>query len=339
MATQPLASGRRRVAKPNWRAVLRRSLRRAGELSGAALLFAAMIYLALALVSYHQTDPSISTAAGGEVQNWMGPAGAWVSERALFLFGPVSVLLLPLLYVLARKLWRLAEEEDEGLEASDQRWWRPIGVLIFAMALLSTVLSLTFTQPGGSLPASMGGITGLLGAKAIHAFAGLLPEAAQGWTILGVALVCLVSGAVLAGRVFAIEWAMLLTLPGRLRGAPKLPVPSSLPFVPAREKKPKEARPTVAEEAPRKPPEIVDPTKPAKQAQLSARSRQGDLFDEYELPELELLAEPLPNSQKKIDKLSLERNARLLETVLDDFNVKGEITAVRTGPVVTMYEL
>ncbi|MCB2048599.1 MAG: DNA translocase FtsK, partial [Novosphingobium sp.] len=30
---------------------------------------------------------------------------------------------------------------------------------------------------------------------------------------------------------------------------------------------------------------------------------------------------------------------RLLETVLDDFNVKGEITAVRTGPVVTMYEL
>ncbi len=25
--------------------------------------------------------------------------------------------------------------------------------------------------------------------------------------------------------------------------------------------------------------------------------------------------------------------------MLDDFNVKGEITAVRTGPVVTMYEL
>ena len=37
--------------------------------------------------------------------------------------------------------------------------------------------------------------------------------------------------------------------------------------------------------------------------------------------------------------LALERNARLLENVLDDFNVKGEITAVRAGPVVTMYEL
>jgi len=41
----------------------------------------------------------------------------------------------------------------------------------------------------------------------------------------------------------------------------------------------------------------------------------------------------------KIDKLALERNARLLENVLDDFNVKGEITAVRSGPVVTMDEL
>jgi S-DNA-T family DNA segregation ATPase FtsK/SpoIIIE len=51
------------------------------------------------------------------------------------------------------------------------------------------------------------------------------------------------------------------------------------------------------------------------------------------------LTDAPPSSAPKVDKLALERNARLLETVLDDFNVKGEITAVRTGPVVTMYEL
>src|SRR5690606_6236136 len=72
---------------------------------------------------------------------------------------------------------------------------------------------------------------------------------------------------------------------------------------------------------------------------LGTGSRQKDFFDQYELPPLDILADPQPSAQKKIDKLSLERNARLLETVLDDFNVKGEITAVRTGPVVTMYEL
>lgn len=36
---------------------------------------------------------------------------------------------------------------------------------------------------------------------------------------------------------------------------------------------------------------------------------------------------------------ALEENARMLETVLDDYGVKGEIVAVRPGPVVTMYEL
>ena len=46
-----------------------------------------------------------------------------------------------------------------------------------------------------------------------------------------------------------------------------------------------------------------------------------------------------PSAGGPIDKAALERNARLLETVLDDFHVKGSIIEVRPGPVVTMYEL
>ena len=345
MATQAIGGGGQRTAQPNWRAVLRRAVRRASELGGAVLLFAAMFFLALSLISYHQTDPSSSTAAGGDIRNWMGAPGAWVADAALLLFGPVCILFLPLLYVMARKLWRLVEEEDGVVPHSGQRWWRPIGVLLFAMALLATVLALTFTQPGGSLPASMGGISGLLGAKTVRYLAGLLPEAAQGWTILAAALTCLSCGAVLAGRVFAVDWAALLTLPGRLKGMPALPAPAAIPFVGstalAREKKARAAAaaPPPPIENPRKAPEISDPVRAAKPAQIGGQSRQGDLFDQYELPALELLADAPPTQQKKIDKLSLERNARLLETVLDDFNVKGEITAVRTGPVVTMYEL
>ncbi len=344
MATKAMASGTRRAAKPDWRAVLKRSVRRAGELGGAVALFCAMIFLALALTSYHQTDPSTSTSAGGEIQNWMGASGAWVAERALFWFGPVSVLFIPLLYIFARKLWRLVEEEDGLAEPSDQKWWRPIGVLLLAMVLLSTVLSLFFDQPGGTLPASMGGITGLLGAKAMHGLSALLPAQAQEWTIPVASLVFLVAGVALAGRVFAIDWRMLLTLPGKL-GALRPSLPSdeddTMHRAPAKaaERGLPKAKPVEIEASPRKPPTIVDPSSTAKPAQLSSRSRQTDLFDEFELPSLDLLADPPDNSQKKIDKLSLERNARLLETVLDDFNVKGEITAVRTGPVVTMYEL
>jgi DNA segregation ATPase FtsK/SpoIIIE, S-DNA-T family len=36
---------------------------------------------------------------------------------------------------------------------------------------------------------------------------------------------------------------------------------------------------------------------------------------------------------------ALEENARMLESVLDDYGVKGDIVSVRPGPVVTMYEL
>ena len=36
---------------------------------------------------------------------------------------------------------------------------------------------------------------------------------------------------------------------------------------------------------------------------------------------------------------ALEENARMLELVLDDYGVKGEIVTVRPGPVVRMYEL
>ena len=340
MATRPLGSSRQRLGTRNWSGILRRAFWRSLELGGAMLLFAAAVFLAVALATYHQTDPSGSTAAGGAVKNWMGAPGAWAAERALFLYGPVSVLFLPLLYVLARKLWRIAEEDDAGQPHSHQRWWQPVGLLLFAMLLLGTVLSLAVTGPGGSLPASMGGVAGLVGAKLVLAIAGFLPAGVQPWVIFAAGTACLVCGAVLAGRVFALDWRSLLTLPGALGRFRTMPSADGLVRVPAGEKKPREARPVVvAPEVPRKPTEIVDPARAAKPAQLTGQSRQTDLFDSYDLPGLELLTDPPPNSQPKIDKLSLERNARLLETVLDDFNVKGEIHAVRTGPVVTMYEL
>jgi S-DNA-T family DNA segregation ATPase FtsK/SpoIIIE len=336
----------RAIARPepaDWRAAFRRSLARAGQLTGACVLGLATLFLALALASYTQTDPSASTAAGGEVQNWMGRPGAWVAERALFLFGLVSVLLLPALYATARKLWRDAElrETPQG-----SRWWRTLGLLLLAMALLGVASTLAAqgwsTLALKGLPASIGGIVGLLGAGAIRAVAGRLPEAAQFWTVAGAWLACVIAGALLAGRVLAFDWARLLTLPDALRRTPRLVEPN--PFKPVRERKSKSAAPPepVDEPAeappPRKPPEIADSRQPPRPAKLDGKA-QKDLFDSFQLPSLDLLADPPTDDIPKLDKLALERNARLLENVLDDFNVKGEITAVRTGPVVTMYEL
>ena len=60
---------------------------------------------------------------------------------------------------------------------------------------------------------------------------------------------------------------------------------------------------------------------------------------EFELPPLNLLATPVAIKRTYLSDEALEENARLLEAVLDDYGIKGEIVSVRPGPVVTMYEL
>ncbi|WP_294622634.1 DNA translocase FtsK [uncultured Roseovarius sp.] len=60
---------------------------------------------------------------------------------------------------------------------------------------------------------------------------------------------------------------------------------------------------------------------------------------EYDLPPLNLLTNPDNITRHHLSDEALEENARMLENVLDDYGVKGEIVSVRPGPVVTMYEL
>jgi DNA segregation ATPase FtsK/SpoIIIE, S-DNA-T family len=64
----------------------------------------------------------------------------------------------------------------------------------------------------------------------------------------------------------------------------------------------------------------------------------GASFD-FELPSLDLLAEPHEANSVEVPPEVLQENAAALENVLWDFNVKGEIINVHPGPVVTLYEL
>jgi DNA segregation ATPase FtsK/SpoIIIE, S-DNA-T family len=84
------------------------------------------------------------------------------------------------------------------------------------------------------------------------------------------------------------------------------------------------------------------PAAPSRQALAEAQPslRLGDpAAQAYELPPLSLLSSPGTVQRHQLSDDSLEENARMLESVLDDYGVKGEITSVRPGPVVTMYEL
>ena len=83
------------------------------------------------------------------------------------------------------------------------------------------------------------------------------------------------------------------------------------------------------------------PIQPSKRAQEEAQPRLQfeDKQVEYDLPPLGLLMDPANIERHHLSDEALEENARMLEAVLDDYGVKGEIVSVRPGPVVTMYEL
>jgi DNA segregation ATPase FtsK/SpoIIIE, S-DNA-T family len=87
---------------------------------------------------------------------------------------------------------------------------------------------------------------------------------------------------------------------------------------------------------------IVAPAAAPKPGNRLVREAQRSFIDPdgFQLPSVHLLAEPKSIARDvTLSPEALEQNARMLEGVLEDFGVKGEIIHVRPGPVVTLYEL
>ena len=87
---------------------------------------------------------------------------------------------------------------------------------------------------------------------------------------------------------------------------------------------------------------VNKPKQAAKGSGKQAKQKRFHLFDtgEWEYPTLDLLQE-VPESalNQKVDEKALQMNAGVLQNVLKDFNVKGEIVSISPGPVVTLYAL
>ena len=321
----------------DWRAMLKRSLWRAGQLVSAILLPLAALFLALALLDYHESDPSMNTAAGGVVENVMGTPGAHVAGFLLWLIGLGAVMLLPLMLTLARRLW--AGDAMTGWPGQLARCLGGVVAIGIGLELLSAGV------PVG-LPAGRGGILAQLFARQILNLTALVPGGWGYWLEWLLVSIALIGGITLCYRSWRLERPLL-----RLRkfGLPALPSFRRGEARPAddeaEDRRPASPRPPVSAD-PKPPiriqsPELAAGARPAGQPQPSAR--QDDLFGHgpraATLPSPDLLTEPPPGAAPTVDKAALERNARLLESVLDDFHVKGNITEVRPGPVVTMYEL
>ncbi|MEQ8480283.1 MAG: DNA translocase FtsK [Hoeflea sp.] len=105
---------------------------------------------------------------------------------------------------------------------------------------------------------------------------------------------------------------------------------------------PAPARPAATARAAAGSPRVSAPAARPKPGERVNRDAQTSMLDDqgFTLPSVHLLNEA-KNVVKDVSLSpeALEQNARMLEGVLEDFGVKGEIIHVRPGPVVTLYEL
>lgn len=324
-------------------------LRKRGiECLGVGLIVLSLALLA-ALISYDPLDPSPNTATDRIPVNLLGTYGAAVADVALQSLGLAAFMGFPLL---AGWGWRLVV--DRALPRTYIRL-----ALTPVLAVL-TALALATLPPHASWPLAAG-LGGFLGDMSLGALQSVLPPVDPTWIGLAVAIpaaaVALYGFGITLGEWRALgtqSWSGLRGAAGLVRKTDKLaPALKDLltrdtgrvePILERSVKR--EAPPRVAPAAPRpqrddrvETPEAPRPSKRAKeerQIKLDLPPQDG----EFHLPPIDILVDrqPDPEAQAK-NAEGLEQNARMLEGVLEDFGVKGEIVRVRPGPVVTLYEL
>ena len=331
MATVATRAPKRELA-PDWRDALREAVRRFAVRGWGALLVALSLAGAVALATHNPNDPSLSTAAGGPPTNWLGAFGAYSSDVLLLLFGLGAALFAPVTAIAGLRMLRL---EPAG------RIGRGLLLAGVGAVLLGIALGLTSGSAVSGLPAGWGGALGLAAAHGVDSGLGLIgnPQIAapaRFAVLLLFALAGLGVGYLALGLTEDERgWiGGLFRRDARQRRGP--PRRTEIAEDRAMSTAPPRSKPTVA---------VAEPSRAATPAGRAASRRPSTsqptlaLGDSYQLPTLDLLSPPPRETRQQIDRAGLERNARLLETVLEDFNVRGDIVEVRPGPVVTMYEL
>jgi DNA segregation ATPase FtsK/SpoIIIE, S-DNA-T family len=284
-----------------------------------AILFLTVgIFLTVALVSFHQLDPSLSAASTPEsaVRNWGGAVGAVVSDLLLQMFG-VGALGFPVLCLLLA-YWTFRGEGPRG------NWGRAAGGLL---AVCSVLGILSFFTGHVSVLGQDIFLPGLAGDLLGKQFLGRLLS-----TVGGVLLLA----AVLLLSLMLVTGMSLTDFPGawrRGKGSEEVRAIVKEKLAP-RGAWDEEASAAERREAARgaAPPKVVPP-RPA-EAEAPLRKAPGKAFV---LPPLDLL-EPGRPQDGGVDASALQENAQALLSKLEEHGIDGAITEIRTGPLVTMYE-
>jgi S-DNA-T family DNA segregation ATPase FtsK/SpoIIIE len=305
--------------------------------------------LVLAFASYHATDPSLNAVGPGAPRNLLGGFGADVADVALQSLGLAAWLAAVVMVISG--LGRVADR-DPALS----RWRLRRRALIGAVGVLSAAGLLAAPPAPESWPLArgLGGFWGEGLLDALAAFAAFLRLPAGRLIAAGIlGAAGLIGLAYSAGMQLADLSGIGPWIARRLRKPEEAAAaePRRAPRVRAGIAVAREAQAEPTAEAadafepdlpPAATPKVKTPRQAARDSEREQRENQNT-FDfarpsGFHLPELAMLAKPKPRASA-FDEQSLRQNARMLEGVLAEFGVKGQIDQIRPGPVVTLYEL
>ena len=315
-----------------------------------AMIAAMGLALVAAFATYHPTDPSFNAASAEAPRNLMGGLGAAAADLGLQSLG-LGAWLIAAMMVISGAL-RIAQRDPAAF-----RWRTRWRVLLGVIGVLCLVGLLAAPTPPANWPLAqgLGGVWGeILLAVAGH---GLAKVHLPGASLIAAALLGTVGLTALvmatgARRMVADASVWLAARQAQAQSALTRPTRAAASVKARRGTSERKVSELVLDDAPETVPPLDDdagsalkvkvPRQPPRDSGREMRENQKTFEfaspTGFRLPELAMLAKPKPRASQ-FDEGALRQNARMLESVLAEFGVKGQIDQIRPGPVVTLYEL
>ena len=335
-------------------------LRRRGEELFGIVLFLVSLYVSISLGSYDVADPSLNTAVDGITQNLGGPKGAYFADILMQTFGwssfiiALSIFSWSLLKLLHRPLNRLI-----------------LKILLLPLLMASLSVGLDLLSPDDPyLATKLGGAMGAVINQHLLGLLGFLSKPVAWMCVAGMSAVASSALFFYISGIRGKQWFNILSM---LKTASRFVVycfGRTLGWAihkkqvkPDSSKKAKinsDTQPLVTKRVAGEHPALLSQPKSTPRPELKVvqsitveesyemdedydeeESGALDLYSsgDYQLPQLDLLAESSDDSLTLVSEKDLQMNAHQLKEVLEDFGIQGDIIKIRPGPVVTLYEL
>ncbi len=302
------------------------------EFIGILLIILALLNLAT-IISYHSADPSLNNvgnnSSGELVKNMLYLPGAYYADIILQSIGITILLITPIFLIWG---WKLIKNHW-----IDHLWLR---VSFIPLMLLAATISFATITTTGNWPFNIG-YGGFVGQMLLNEIITLILITNY---IMAISAIISIGLFLYIINITIKDWLMLVY---KLFEATKYIAKTIYSLKPkdntanniSTNKINTRPQPVIKRNKDVKIETTDDKLKTGKRAMAE---RQKSLLPDdniYHLPPLNLLKQVNINDVIKHNHDILEENARMLENILADFGVKGEINKIRPGPVVALYEL